>query len=104
METVTAQDAYELPITENDKVYESLAELVTDVEMTEPYNVSPPGCVDYMEAIQKLFKSQKGHWYLRSNKKPNTYLKINPTEIDEEFKVLDLSFNVYARILARNKP
>lgn len=100
METVTAQDAYELPTTENDLVYESLADLVTDVEMTEPYSDSPPGCVDYLEAIHKLFESQKGYWYIRSKLKPNTYLKVKPSEIDEDFRIMNLSYNIHNKVRA----
>lgn len=64
MKTITARDKYELPLQGNDKVYQSLDELIADIK-DELFEIEASDSVEPGEEIFHLFESHPENWYIK---------------------------------------
>lgn len=84
MNVIKASDAYMLPLTDSDEVFESKNDFIEEISTVEPYvDVLP---ISYEKQLIEYCKTITHKWYIKRN--DSEYVVIEPSliEKDDELK------------------
>lgn len=96
MKTITARDQYELPLQENDKVYQSLDELIEDIK-DEVLEIEASDSVESGEEVIHLFENHSENWYIKLD--DTRFIEITPKEVKQSKSTYKLARKISAMIL-----
>lgn len=96
MKTITARDNYELPLQENDKVYQSLDELIADIK-DELLEIEASGSVELGNEIFYLFESHPENWYIKLD--DARFVEVTPKNVKQSKSTYALARKISSMIL-----
>lgn len=95
MKKITARDEYELPLNENDVVYQDYDEFLDEIR-DQALELEASGSVKMGDEIRCLFESQEANWYIRIDE--NSFIQVNPKTVRKNKGTADLARKVYVDV------
>lgn len=92
MRKLIARDEYDLPLNENDVVYQDYDEFIDDIR-EQALELEASCSVETGDEIRSLFESQEANWYIRLDE--NSFVQVNPKTVRKSKGTADLASRVY---------
>lgn len=96
MKTITARDQYELQLQENDKVYQSLDELIEEIK-DEVLEIEASDSVEPGDEVIRLFETHPENWYIKLD--DTRFIGITPKDVKRSKSTYKLARKISSMIL-----